>query len=155
MTRPRATVALDSPVGRLAVSAADDHIVALSWDDEPTTLSTPLLDEALRQLDAYFAGRRETFDLPLAPAGSGFQRAVWQAMQRIPYGETRCYGEIAAETQSGPRAVGGACGANPIPIIIPCHRVVAQNGRVGGYSGGQGAATKRFLLNLEDRAGLR
>ena len=86
--------------------------------------------------------------MPLAPAGSGFRQRVWQAMQAIPVGETRSYGALARALGSAPRAVGGACGANPIPILIPCHRVVAGGG-LGGYSGGAGLATKIALLKLE------
>jgi methylated-DNA-[protein]-cysteine S-methyltransferase len=108
----------------------------------------PLLGEAARQLDAYFAGRLTRFDLALAPTGSPFEQLVWTAMRAIPYGETRCYGELAAAVGSAPRAVGRACGRNPIPIVIPCHRVLARTG-LGGYSGAGGLTTKRRLLMLE------
>ena len=101
-----------------------------------------------RQLDAYFAGHLTRFDLPLAPSGSPFEVGVWTAMAEIPYGETRVYGELAASVGSAPRAVGRACGRNPIPIVIPCHRVLAKAG-LGGYSGSGGLATKRHLLALE------
>ena len=109
---------------------------------------TPLLSEAARQLDAYFAGGRTDFDLPLAAAGTVFDRRVWAAMRAIPYGETRTYGDLAHLTDSGPRAVGRACGRNPIPIIVPCHRILARGG-LGGYSGAGGLATKTRLLALE------
>ena len=104
--------------------------------------------EAARQLDDYFAGKLTVFDLPLRPAGTAFERSVWAAMQDIPYGETRCYGDLAAATHSAPRAVGRACGRNPIPIIIPCHRVLGK-GWMGGYSGAGGLKTKEALLTLE------
>jgi len=140
-----------SPIGILAVVAEDDAIAAIRWvaaappEGEP---SSPLLIEAARQLTAYFAGRLTRFELPLAPAGSPFEQRVWSAMCDINYGETRRYGELAAAIGSAPRAVGGACGRNPIPIVIPCHRVLAR-GRLGGYSGEGGLATKRHLLALE------
>ena len=95
------------------------------------------------------------FDLPLRPSGTQFQVAVCNAMLRIRYGEVRTYGEIAEDISSAPRAVGGACGRNPIPILIPCHRVVGANGKLTGFSGGEGVSTKRTLLTLEQRhAGL-
>ncbi len=135
-------------VGTLTISERDGAIVALDWGAAPVGAPTPLLRRAHDQLAEYFAGERRAFDLPLAPAGSSFQRRVWDAMLAIPYGSTRSYGEVAGELGSAARAVGGACGANPIPILIPCHRILAANG-LGGYSGGTGPATKRALLALE------
>ena len=108
-----------------------------------------MLAEAARQLTEYFAGERREFALPLAPSGTPFRRRVWQAMQAIPYGQTRSYGDLARALDSAPRAVGGACGANPIPLVIPCHRVVGAGGALGGFSGGAGCDTKRQLLALE------
>ncbi len=142
-----------SPLGALTVRECDGRIRSLSWSDrapDPARdAATPLLLDAARQLDAYFHDRLRRFDLPLAPAGSAFERAVWDAMLGIPYGETRSYGEIARAIGGDARAVGGACGSNPIPIIIPCHRVLAADGRSGGYSGRGGTETKHFLLALE------
>ena len=109
----------------------------------------PLLAEAAAQLQAYFAGKLKRFDLPLAPEGNDFNRRAWAAIARIPFGETRSYGDVAFELGSGPRAVGGACARNPIPLFIPCHRILAAHGALGGYSGGKGLATKIFLLELE------
>jgi methylated-DNA-[protein]-cysteine S-methyltransferase len=150
----RFAISFDSPVGRLAIAEEADAIVAIQWgagaDGEPT----PLLREAQCQLAAYFDGRVRRFDLPLAPAGTSFERRVWTAMQAIPYGETRRYGELAMAVGSAPRAIGRACGHNPIAIVIPCHRVLARGG-IGGYSGGAGLATKRALLALEAAARLR
>jgi methylated-DNA-[protein]-cysteine S-methyltransferase len=144
-------ISLDSPVGHLTIAEMAEAIVAIGWiagaEDQPT----PLLQEARRQLMAYFEGRLGAFDLPLEPAGTPFERRVWAAMQEIPYGETRRYGELAMEVGSAPRAIGRACGHNPIPIVIPCHRVLARGG-IGGYSGGAGLATKRLLLALEAAA---
>lgn len=144
----RHSAAIDSPVGRLTITAAEDAIVAINWGDRAAGEQTPLLAEACRQLGAYFGGRLDRFDLPLRPAGSVFEQRVWAAMRQIPHGQTRRYGELAMEVGSAPRAVGGACGRNPIPIVIPCHRVLARGG-LGGYSGGAGLETKRALLALE------
>lgn len=139
-------------LGDLTISEDDGAIVALDWGRGRDQEETPLLRRARDQLQAYFDGKRLSFDLPLAPHGSDFQKRVWSALCAIPPGETRSYADIARAIGSAPRAVGGANGANPIPIIIPCHRVVAADGSLGGYSGGDGPATKRFLLDLESRA---
>jgi methylated-DNA-[protein]-cysteine S-methyltransferase len=146
-------LAFDSPVGRLVMSEADEAIVALGWDPDERFdgAATPLLVEAKRQIEAYFARRLERFDLPLAPHGSMHEQRVWAAMRQISYGETRSYGELAFAIGSAPRAIGRACGRNPIAIVIPCHRVLAKSG-LGGYSGGQGLPTKRRLLALEGAA---
>ena len=141
---------IPSPVGRLTIDAANDAIVAIHWSeaDPPAGNGSPLLAEAARQLEAYFDGKLSRFDLPLAPSGSVHEQRVWAAMQAIPYGETRCYGDLAGMIGSAPRAVGRACGRNPIPIVIPCHRVLGKGG-LGGYSGRGGLATKTHLLALE------
>lgn len=142
------SLSVPSPVGQLTIEEEDGAVVAIRWGDGVPSNGSPLLAEAARQLDAYFAGRLTEFDLPLAPAGSRFEQRVWAAMQTIPYGQTRCYGDLAHTVGSAPRAVGGACGKNPIPIVIPCHRVLAKTG-LGGYSGEGGLATKERLLLLE------
>ena len=142
------SLSIPSPIGHLTIDEADDAIVGVRWADGEPSNGSPLLAEAARQLEAYFDGRLNCFDLPLATGGSPFEQRVWQAMQAIPYGETRTYGDLAHATDSGPRAVGRACGRNHIPIIIPCHRVLARGG-LGGYSGGAGLATKQRLLALE------
>jgi methylated-DNA-[protein]-cysteine S-methyltransferase len=144
-----------TPLGDLTVSEEEGSIVALDWGRGRDQQETPLLREARAQLQDYFDERRTDFDLPLAPHGTPFQQRVWAALCAIPAGETRSYGEIAAELGSASRAVGQANGANPIPIIIPCHRAVGAGGRLGGYSGAEGPATKRFLLDLERRARAR
>lgn len=143
------TLCLDSPLGPLTLTEEDDALTALDWRREPADEESPLLAEAARQLRAYFAGTLRTFDLPLAPRGTAHQHAVWRTMQTIPFGATMSYGALAVAIGSSPRAVGTACGRNPIPIIIPCHRVLAADDRIGGYSGAGGLATKRFLLALE------
>lgn len=142
------SLSISSSVGRLVLEEAGGALVAVRWADGAAGNGSPLLAEAARQLDAYFAGALKDFDLPLRPAGSPFELRVWAAMQDIPYGQTRSYGDLAATTHSAPRAVGRACGRNPIPIVIPCHRVLGK-GWMGGYSGAGGLATKQALLAIE------
>ena len=132
----------------LTLTEEDGAIVALDWGWGRDQAETPLLAEARRQLEAYFDGELRAFDLPLQPHGSGYRRRVWDSLAAIPYGETRTYAQVAAVAGGAARSVGGANGANPIPILIPCHRVVASGG-LGGYSGGEGVETKRLLLQLE------
>ncbi len=141
-------LSLESPVGRLTLVEDDGQLVAVDWGGKSAGETTVLLVEAKRQLLAYFAGKLKTFRLPLAPAGSPFERRVWELMCDIPYGETRAYGDLAHDLAAVPRAVGRACGTNPIPVIIPCHRVLSAQG-MGGYSGRGGIETKRQLLLLE------
>ena len=138
-----------SPVGPLTLFEEDGAIISLDWGAVDGGEETPLLREATRQLDAYFDGELTRFDLPLAPHGTAFQKKLWQALNSIPYGGTLTYGELASRIGSAPRAIGGACGRNPIPIIVPCHRVLAAGGKMGGYSGHDGTDTKEFLLRLE------
>jgi methylated-DNA-[protein]-cysteine S-methyltransferase len=145
-------LSLMTPLGDITVSEDDGAIVALDWGRGRDQQETPLLREARTQLHDYFDGARTAFDLTLAPFGSAFRQRVWAAMRAIPAGETRTYGQVASLLGSAPRAVGQACGANPIPIIIPCHRITANNGALGGYSGAEGPATKRVLLALEAEA---
>jgi methylated-DNA-[protein]-cysteine S-methyltransferase len=142
------SISIPTPIGSLTIDERDGAIVAVRWADDPAGNGSSVLDEAARQLAAYFDGRLRQFDLPLVPSGTEFDRRVWAAMRAIPYGETRTYGDLAHAADSGPRAIGRACGRNPIPIIVPCHRVLARGG-LGGYSGGAGLPTKRWLLGLE------
>lgn len=142
----------DSPVGGLRLHASAGLLTAVEFDAQPVggRVDDPLLDEAERQLREYFAGERRTFDLPLANDGTEFQRKVWGELRRIPYGETATYGEVARRLGYEPvvsRAVGAANGANPLPIVVPCHRVVGADGSLTGYAGG--AERKRVLLELE------
>ena len=124
---------------------------------EPQAESLPenaLAAEAVRQIRAYLADPAQAFDLPLAVSGSAFQRRVWQQIAAIPLHRTRTYGEIAGLLESAPRAVGQACGANPFPLVIPCHRVIAADGRLGGFArqrGGFLLDVKRWLLSHETR----
>ena len=144
-------LAYNSPVGPLTLFEEDGVIIAVEWGWPPESedAPAPVLERARDQLDAYFEGRLKEFDLPLAPMGTAFQKKVWQAMSRIPFGATRTYGDLADELGTSPRALGGACGRNPIPIIIPCHRILGSNGGLGGYSGMDGTESKAFLLRLE------
>jgi methylated-DNA-[protein]-cysteine S-methyltransferase len=142
-----------SPIGDLTAFEDEGRLVALEWGWVDGGSDLPVLRNAERQLEDYFDGRRQTFDLPLAPAGSPFQHKVWAALQRIPYGSVLTYGALATALGSAPRAIGGACGRNPLPIIIPCHRVLAADGSLGGYSAFDGLETKRFLLALEGWTG--
>lgn len=141
-------LSLHTPVGDLTVSEEDGTIVSLDWGWVRDQARTPVLLRARDQLNEYFDGARQVFDLPLAPFGTEYRRLVWDALIRIPFGTTRTYGEIAAQAGGSARSVGQANGKNPIPIIIPCHRVLASAG-LGGYSGGDGLSTKRYLLDLE------
>jgi methylated-DNA-[protein]-cysteine S-methyltransferase len=145
-------LSLHTPLGEVTISEDSGAIVALDWGRGRDQEATPLLCQARDQLQEYFDGKRLIFDLPLAPEGSDFQKRVWAALCAIPPGETRSYADVARAIGSAPRAVGGANGANPIPLFIPCHRVIAADGSLGGYSGGDGPATKRYLLDLESRA---
>lgn len=140
-----------TPIGEVTVSEEDGTIVALDWGRGRDQARTPLLLRAIAQLQDYFDNPASAFDLPLAPHGSAFQRRVWGALRAIPVGACRSYGDLARELGTSARAVGQANGANPIPLLIPCHRVLAAGGALGGYSGGDGQATKLWLLNHERR----
>lgn len=142
---------MHTPVGDITVFEEDGAIVALDWGWVEEQAETSLLRRAREQLDAYFDGALTSFDLTLNPVGTSYRRRVWQALCGIPYGQTRSYLAIAAVAGGSPRSVGQANGSNPIPLIIPCHRVVAST-HLGGYSGGDGLVTKRWLLAFENPA---
>jgi methylated-DNA-[protein]-cysteine S-methyltransferase len=150
---------VDSPIGRLLLAGRAGALSLiyfmsgrgrmtpdLAWQEDPRPFAA-----ARRQLEAYFAGRLEVFDLPLALDGTPFQVKVWRAVAEIPYGQTRAYGDVARRIRrpNAVRAVGAANGQNPLPIIIPCHRVIGSNGSLTGYGGG--LPIKRALLALESR----
>ena len=146
----------DSPVGRLLIAGNSSVITQLYFYDEgglhdASVEETALLKKADAQLKEYFAGKRQIFDLPIAPDGTVFQRNVWKALQNIPYGQTRSYGQIARAVghEKASRAVGLANKRNPIAIIIPCHRVIGADGKLVGYGGG--LDKKTYLLELEKR----
>jgi len=156
---------IETPVGRMLTGATDDAIVLCDFAERPMVGaqlasvrrrigptregSAPLLDRLASQLDEYFAGTRDEFDLPLDVPGSAFQERVWTELRRIPYGETISYRQLAERVDAGAayRAVGRANGSNRVAVIIPCHRVIASGGGLGGYGGGLDA--KRRLLDLE------
>ncbi len=140
-----------TPVGALTLSEEDGAVVSLDWGFGRDQADTALLRRGRAQLQAYFDGELTAFDLPLAPSGSAYRQRVWQALRDIPYGQTASYIRLAAAAGGSARSVGGANAANPIPILIPCHRVVGSVG-AGGYSGGDGIETKMWLLALEQRA---
>ena len=154
---------MSSPIGDLRIVERDGSVVAIEFspfrppaDGRPLGARAddePVLAEAVRQLTAYFAGELTAFDLPLAPVGTEFQRRVWEQLATIGYGETASYGEIAGRlgmTNAASRAVGLANGRNPIPIVVPCHRVIGANGTLTGYAGG--LERKQLLLELEQDA---
>lgn len=141
---------VDTPLGALALEADAEGLTAASFAPRNWKEQTcPLLEEAARQVEEWFAGARKAFALPLAVRGTPFQKAVWKQLQAIPWGEYRTYGEIARNLgkPGAARAVGNACGANPLVLIIPCHRVLARNGRLGGFSAG--LELKKKLLQRE------
>ena len=143
---------VDTCVGKLYLAEENECLVRLDGgeaDKEDILQETSLLRDVARQLEEYFAGTRQQFDIPIHMEGSDFRKKVWIALTRIPYGETRTYGEIAEAIGSpgGARAVGGACNHNPIMIIVPCHRVIGGNGKLVGFGGG--LPMKEALLRLE------
>lgn len=161
---------VDSPIGRLLLAATTDDLVRIAFDCEGfdavldaltaetvtestggtgDTAPSPELDAAATQLEEYFDGTRRDFDLPLSLPGHSFRRTAQPPLRDIPYGETRTYAQLA-ETAGNPkavRAVGSACASNPLPVVVPCHRVLRSDGGIGGYLGG--ADAKKFLLSLE------
>ena len=142
----------DTPVGKICIGEENGSITRVTWTQLPKSYiqeETELILRCTKQLEEYFAGKRKTFDLPLAPKGTAFQQRVWKALQDIPYGELRTYQEIAlaVDNPKGCQAVGGANGKNPIAILIPCHRVIGKDGSMTGYSGG--LEKKEWLLELE------
>ena len=138
-----------TPVGTLCVCSDGEAVTGIRFGAGETNGGCPVTGQARQQLTEYFAGQRREFDLPLAPAGTDFQRRVWELLREIPYGETVTYGELARRLGNprAARAVGMACNRNPIAIVVPCHRVVGSTGSLTGYAGG--LDTKAFPLKLE------
>lgn len=145
-------LSVHSPVGWLRLTEDEGAITQLDWAEGGVD-ETPLLREGARQLEAYFAGALERFDLPLRVEASDFQRRVCEAMLAIPFGEVRSYGDLSKELGVPAQAVGQGCGGNPIPVIIPCHRVMGASG-LGGFSGAGGVETKVWLLKHEKAGGI-
>lgn len=149
---------IDSPIGRIEVTSDGEAVTSLSIEragalplEHFPERSTKVLDRAIEQLHEYFAGTRKDFDVPVKLSGTEFQRSVWAELARLPFGGVVSYGEIGLSTgrPTAGRAVGGAVGANPIPIIVPCHRVLASSGKITGFSAGDGIPTKAWLLDHE------
>lgn len=145
----------DTPIGKIGIAEEDGALTQLTFRTElpagAVLEETPLIAQCRQQLDEYFAGKRKSFDLPLCPKGTEFQKKVWASLCKIPYGETRTYGEIAAAVGNpkAARAVGMANNRNPISVLVPCHRVIGSGGKLVGYGGG--LDKKRFLLDLEQK----
>jgi methylated-DNA-[protein]-cysteine S-methyltransferase len=154
MTTPTFTMPMPTPVGQLVLESDGAVLIGIWLPSQAKTTrgdghdAPPVLKDTATQLEEYFAGERTGFDIPMELDGTTFQKEVWRELSRIPYGETISYGELARRVgrPKGPRAVGQANGKNPIPIIVPCHRVLASNG-IGGYGGG--LPMKRALLAVE------
>lgn len=143
------SITFHSPFDEITIFEVDDQIVAIEAGRVADNNPSNLLIKAKKQLQEYFIGKRTEFDLPIAPANTKFQQKVFDEMNKILYGKTKTYGEIAKIINSSPRAVAQACKKNPTPIIVPCHRVVSKTDTIGGYSGFYGVESKKFLLNLE------
>ncbi len=154
-----ARTVIQTPLGKIAISATELAVVALEFlpaksklqDFSDSKYAEQLVQDAKKQLVEYLAGKRTTFDLKLSPQGTKFQQQVWKQIEKIPFGSVTTYGAIAKAIKRplAARAVGGAVGANPIAIFIGCHRVMGSTGALTGYSGGNGLPTKRRLLELE------
>ena len=141
-----------SPIGVLELKATESALVELiisSKESVTNSASNSIIQDAIEQLTEYFAGKRKTFSIPLAPSGTPFQQQVWTQLQNIPYGKTISYAQLAqmVDSPKACRAVGSANGKNPIPVIIPCHRVITSNGGLGGFA--YGLDMKKWLLELE------
>lgn len=145
------TPPFEAPIGLLEIRASDAGITHILFIDEPTMAVSahPLIERCKAQLDEYFQGRRQTFDVPLAPQGTAFQQRVWLQLRDIAYGETCSYATISSGIGSpkSHRAVGAANGRNPLSIVVPCHRVIGSNGQLTGYAGG--LERKQWLLRHE------
>jgi methylated-DNA-[protein]-cysteine S-methyltransferase len=145
--------ALGTPLGPVWIEAQGSAITASGWGEAPRRTDDPLLTKALDQLSAYFEGHRQVFDLPLEHGRTGLSASVLSALAAIPFGETRSYGELSRALGAPAQAIGQACGANPLPILIPCHRVLGAKG-LGGFSAPGGVEAKVWLLRHEGAAGL-
>ena len=163
MTSPTATLPafirrIDSPIGRIEITSDGPTVTSLTIEkdgrlplDSTPEKSNPVLDKAVTQLGEYFAGTRKDFDVPVTLVGTEFQKAIWAGISDIGFGSVESYGALGHATgrPTAGRAVGGAVGANPVPLLVPCHRVLASNGKITGYSAGEGVPTKIWLLDHE------
>jgi len=147
-------VIFKSPIGSLHLHFYDQKLQAIRFDQPQDVIeqaTSTIAKQTIQQLTEYFTGQLQSFSLPVQPEGTIFQQQVWQNLLQIPYGETWTYGDLASQLKTSPRAIGNACRANPIPIVIPCHRIIAQN-NIGGYAGrtsGQKIDIKTSLLERE------
>lgn len=157
-TAPLPLRRFESPIGRIEIVGDGTAVVSLSIEtsgrlphDELPEHGDAIVDRAAAQLEQYFAGTRRDFDVPVSLPGTPFQRAIWAELSALGFGEVVSYGELGQATgrPSAGRAVGGAVGANPVPIIVPCHRVLGSSGMITGYSAGEGIPTKSWLLTHE------
>lgn len=145
---------INTPIGKLGIEIKEGALVRLAYlakTTSPKKQNSPLLDEVVAQLNAYFANPHHVFTLPICTFGTDLQKLIWKALSNIPVGTTKTYGELAQQLNTSPRVIGNACRANPLPIIIPCHRVVAAN-HMGGYAGqkqGKFIQIKKWLLEYE------
>lgn len=155
---PLAHLRIDSPIGRIELEGDGEAVTSLTIEthgrlplDGIPDAPDAVLERAAQQLAEYFAGDRHDFDLPLRYGGTAFQESIWRQLERIPFGDVESYGALGLIATGKPagRAVGGAVGANPIPILVPCHRVLGANGVITGYSAGEGIPTKAWLLDHE------
>ena len=142
-----------TPIGLIGIYGSKKSITNIAWTKRHSNSRLPELRRARAQITAYFASRLFQFDLLLEPSGTVFQRKVWEHILSIPYGKTLHYGDVARALNTSPRAVGGACARNPIPLLIPCHRVIGFNGDLTGYRWGK--ERKKALLDLEKHSSLR
>ena len=158
LTHPQYLRRMDSPIGQLELTSDGKAVTSLTIEkkghlphEELPEKTTAVLERAVKQLTQYFTGKRRAFTVPIASGGTEFQRQIWAGLSEIPWGEASTYGDLGASTgrATAGRAVGGAVGANPLPILVPCHRVLASNGKITGYSGGNGVPTKVWLLDHE------
>ena len=155
MNPETASIDLESPIGRLRIECNEQALLAIHFDPpgrvdtSSQTAAAAIARQAAAQLEEYFTGRRRTFDLPLALRGTRFQQRVWQALGEIPFGSTWSYGDLARRIGSpgAARAVGAANGSNPLPVVVPCHRVIGADGQLTGYGGG--IERKQWLLRHE------
>jgi methylated-DNA-[protein]-cysteine S-methyltransferase len=145
---------VSTPFGPLCLHEEEGRVARVTWEAVDISVDTPLLRMALQQLAEYCSGARTAFDLPLRLSGAPLTQAVCAEMQRIPFGQTRTYGEIARAVGASAQAVGQACGQNPLPVLIPCHRVMGAGGKLVGFSGAGGVDTKVALLRHEGAASL-
>jgi methylated-DNA-[protein]-cysteine S-methyltransferase len=149
------SLAIDTPIGPLTIFASDTAVTRLDFAAGKSFSASPqsmaVADQAASELGQYFAGQRKSFDVAVVLLGTDFQKSVWREIERVRFGETKTYAELAGAigNPKAARAVGGAVGANPVPIIVPCHRIMGAAGKLTGYSGGAGIPTKIQLLKLE------